>query len=174
MSEHLRLRCLKENLSNNRTVQRICRSQNLQITSIASNALGQRVFPVLRVDEVVKAIRFDKLIIMYANFQVEKYKESYHIDDMIRQKLKRLGRFLLIMRELEPTISAFHEIYNPVLCDVVIEAINKFSGISSDTRNYKTPSFALAMGTLIKEVKNKNISISNAKNFILLYKIRFL
>lgn len=87
--------------------------------------MRRRIFPVLRQnDDVVNAIRFDDLVIIFGNFQAEKYRESNHIDDMIRTKLRRLGRFLLIAREVSEEfhkerpleyqkISEMSEIYDP-------------------------------------------------------------
>ncbi|XP_043287479.1 uncharacterized protein [Venturia canescens] len=60
----------------------------------ASNILRQRVFPSLQEDEVVKSIRYDELVILFGNKLCQKYKDP-HFYDMIRQKLRQLGRFLI-------------------------------------------------------------------------------
>ena len=109
-------------------------------------------FPIVRPDEVADAIRFDNLIIKFGNMQVSKYKESHHIDKMIRQQLRRLGRFLLKVRKLDNKIKTIDQIYHPVYNDLIIDATNVHAGLSPDYRIYKTLSLALARFNLIKEL----------------------
>lgn len=122
---HHNARCTKTNCSNQRSLQIESRKTCLLISKYAKNPLRRRIFPVLRQnDAVVNAIRFDDTVIIFGNFQADKYRESNHIDDMIRTKLRRLGRFLLIAREVSqefhkqrpleyPKISQMSDIYEP-------------------------------------------------------------
>lgn len=118
----------------------------------ANSVLRLRVFPVLKEDSIVRLIRYDELVIAFGNQQCEKYKSSEHHDAMIRQKLRRLGRLLEVMKNKQPEITDFASIYFPWYSNCCIETINTLAGLSLCGKFYKIPSLASSLGGLIKEL----------------------
>lgn len=110
------------------------------------------MFPVLKEDHIVRLIRYADLIIEFGNQQCEKFKASEHHDSMIRQKMRRLGRFLQIVKNKYSDITDFASIYYPRYSNACIEAINRLAGLSLCGRFYKISSLASSLGGLMKEL----------------------
>lgn len=124
-----------------------------RIHKLANDTLKNTVFPVLREDEVTRAIRYDELIILYGNKLCTKYK-AQHQHDMIRARLRLLGRFLLALRSINNNIDDFKSLYHPKIYDDCISAINIVAGYNDNEKIYKTPAVAANLSTLIKHVGN--------------------
>lgn len=151
-SRHHYQRCIAIKSKDNRSISVLGRQVIGRIHHEASEALRTRVFPVLREDNIVRAIRYDELIIAFGNQQCEKYKTSEHNDAMIRQKIRRIGRLFQTLKSKYPEITDFASIYFPRYSSACIEAINTLAGLSLCAKFYKTPSLASALGGLIKEM----------------------
>ena len=100
----------------------------------------------------MRLIRYDELIIAFGNQQCEKYKASEHHDNMIRQKMRRFGRLLQILKDKHSDVTDFASIYYPPYSNACIEAINRLAGLSLCGRFYKIPSLASSLGGLVKEL----------------------
>lgn len=83
----------------------------------------------------------------------QKYKVQ-HQHDMIRARLRLLGRFLLALKKINSNVQDFQTLYYPRLYEDCIFAINIIAGYDDDTLLYKTPAVASALSTLIKYVGN--------------------
>ncbi|KAM0725806.1 hypothetical protein ACS0PU_008532 [Formica fusca] len=153
-SRHHYQRCIKEIIKtkDNRSISVLGRQIIGRIHNEASNALRLRVFPLLREDDVMRGLRYDELIIAFGNQQCEKYKTSEHNDTMIRQKMRRLGRLLQVLKCKNSDITDFASIYFPRYSNTCIETINTLAGLSLCGKFYKTPSLASGLGGLIKEI----------------------
>lgn len=110
-------RCTGLNCKDNRSILINSRKVWLLISKYANNAIRRRIFPVLRVDEITDTARFDTIIIKFANFQADKYRESQHNDDMIRTKIRRLGRFKLIAQDVSKELNQKDPERYPVIQD---------------------------------------------------------
>ncbi|XP_029157970.1 uncharacterized protein LOC114930372 isoform X2 [Nylanderia fulva] len=124
-----------------------------RLHSSASELLRKTVFPILREDEVIRAIRYDELLILYGNKLCMKYKSQHH-HDMIRAQLRLLGRLFLAMKDINENIESFESIYNPKVYDDCICAINKVAKYNSETKMYETPAVAANLSTLLKHIGN--------------------
>ncbi|OXU18597.1 hypothetical protein TSAR_015873 [Trichomalopsis sarcophagae] len=98
-------------IKNSRTYRVMGRQVMGRIHSEASDVLRNIVFPVLREDNITKCIRYDKLIILYDNKLCTKYKPQYQ-HDMIRNRLRTLGRFLTEIRKINKNITDFTSVIN--------------------------------------------------------------
>lgn len=78
-----------------RNVKVIGRTVACRIHHSASATLRRMVFPVMREDTITQLIRYDELLIAYANKMCLKYCLQ-HQHDMIRARLRLLGRFLAV------------------------------------------------------------------------------
>ncbi|XP_043275397.1 uncharacterized protein [Venturia canescens] len=141
-----------------------------RIHHAASNVLRQRVFPTMKDDQVVRAIRYDHLIILFGNKLCQKYQDP-HFYDMIRQKMRQLGRFLIEARKKSKDISDLFSVFYPKNYDAVISAIQSLAGLNETQTGFRVPSLATALGTLLKQVGklcvSKYIKDQNKENQIL-------
>jgi len=124
-----------------------------RIHYLASETLAKTIFPVMREDDVTRLIRYDKLIILYANKLCIKYTAQYQ-HDMIRARLRLLGQFLLALKKINTTVKDFKSLYNPRVYDDCISAINVTAGYDKEENIYKTLAVAANLSTLLKHVGN--------------------
>ncbi|XP_029658994.1 uncharacterized protein LOC115232951 [Formica exsecta] len=92
-----------------------------RIHECANSILRNVVFPVLREDDVIRLIRYDELLIIYGNKLCLKYKHQ-HQQDMIRSRLRLLGRFLQALKNINKNVTDFYSIYHPSIYDNCITA----------------------------------------------------
>lgn len=121
--------CLQKNFLNHRTVKVMGRKIIDRIHELANKTLRKTVFPVMREDEVTRIIRYDELI--YANKLCLKYK-SQHQHDMIRARLRVLGRFLLSLKKINKDVEDFKSLYQPRMYDDCISTINIVAGYDDE------------------------------------------
>jgi len=107
----------------------------------------------MREDDVTRIVRYDELLITYANKMCVKYK-AQHQHDMIRSRLRLLGRFLLALKDINKNVQDFQSLYHPRLYDDCISAINTIAGYDNTTQLYKTPAVASTLSTVLKYVGN--------------------
>jgi len=143
--------CTDKKECHQRNVKVLGRSVACRIHCTASALLRKLIFPVLREDDIIQLIRFDELIIAYGNKMCLKYRLP-HQHDMIRARLRLLGRFLLCLKEIDDTVTDFISIYDPRKYDNCIKGVHKLAQFDDITYTYKTPSLASTLGTLIKQV----------------------
>lgn len=106
----------------------------------------------MREDEVTRVIRYDELLILYANKLCIKYKSQHH-HDMIRARLRLLGRFFLAVKDINTNIENFESIYDPKVYDCIC-VINKVAKYNPEEKMYETPAVASNLSTLIKHIGN--------------------
>ncbi|KAJ8970714.1 hypothetical protein NQ314_001061 [Rhamnusium bicolor] len=106
-------------------------------------------------DDTVKAIRYDELIILYANHLCRKYR-SQHNYNMIRARLRLLGRFLIKIKNLENSVTDFASIFVPKHYDSVVAALN--ARLNTDSSKYEAPTPAFQLDTILKQIGNIVIS----------------
>lgn len=122
----------------------VCRVHHRAIPEVA-----KVLFPPLREDAIVRLIRYDELVIVYANKMVQKYRDR-RFYEMVRQKIRLLGRFLSALRGLYKEVTDLTSAYDPKFCDDVLRAIEIEAKISAATNRYGTPGVAACLGTLLK------------------------
>ncbi|XP_043275885.1 uncharacterized protein [Venturia canescens] len=108
------------------------------------------IFPYLREDAIVRGIRYDELIILYANKECEKYGAHQHHYAMIGARLRLLGRFFEAIKVLKPAIKVFADVYIPRHYDSAIAAVRVVANFNEETRMFAHPAVASNLGTLIK------------------------
>lgn len=145
--------CLKKNFQKNRAIMTLGKKFIGRIHPIANETLRRIVFPVMRDDSVTRSIRYDELLILYGNKLCIKYK-TQHQHDLIRARLRVLGRFLLALREINNSIKDFQSLYQPKIYDDCISAMNMVAGYDEKKQLYKAPAVAAKLSTLIKYIGN--------------------
>lgn len=142
---------------------KVCNVLSRQImgryASQADNILRQIVMPRCRDDRITRLIRYDQLIMEHGNKLCLKYPSPHH-HDMIRQRLRQLGRFLLEIRQHCQDIDDLSSVYHPKYYKICIDVINILAGYDTLTRTYKIPSLATSLGTLLKTTGKTLISLT--------------
>ncbi|XP_043267677.1 uncharacterized protein [Venturia canescens] len=116
----------------------------------ANHLVRRYIFPYLREDSVVRGIRYDELMILYANKQCEKYGSHQHHFQMIRARLRLLGRFLAEMKNINPGIKNFADVFIPRNYDATVDAVKKVAEFNEEERRFAHPAVATNLGTLLK------------------------
>lgn len=144
--------CLKKDFRKNKSIMIMGRRVISRLHHLANEIL-KIVFPVMRDDDVTHIIRYDELLIIYANKLCIKYK-AQHQHDMIRARLRFLGRFLIALKEIDKDVEDFQSIYRPKVYEYCISAINIVSGYDDEKQIYNAPATASTLSTLIKQLGN--------------------
>lgn len=150
-------KCIPDYEKGDRSVHLMGKFMRCQIHKKASDVL-QKVFTLLRDDEVTQIIRYDEFVITYGNTLCEKYRLP-HFHKMIRAKLRLIGRFLLETKLLDKSIDSFSCIFVPNKFDVTLQAVNKIGNIDSVTKTHKAPSSATEIGSMLKKCCKLFISV---------------
>ncbi|XP_043474355.1 uncharacterized protein LOC122506307 [Leptopilina heterotoma] len=131
-----------------------------RIHKSACKMLRKIIFPVLREDKVVRLIRYDYLIIAFGNKMCEKYSVYQHQHDMIRARLRLLGRFLQQVKELDKNITDMASVFHPKFYEVTKHAIKIIANFNEDTRTYATPSIMTSLFSLLKQLGNRLVTLT--------------
>lgn len=110
------------------------KSSSRNILQNARRALGRyhpetsrkmriEILPVLQEDEITKAIRYDRAIILYGNSMCKRQVHQ-HQNIYIRGHLRLLGRLVLALRNRNSEINTLADAYAPQFYRIVIEALN--------------------------------------------------
>ena len=136
----------------------------------------------MREDNVIRIIRYDQLLMCWTNKLIIKYKLNHHAD-MIRARLRLLGRFLKELKKIKPKIENFMDLCDPEYYDSVIKATNLVVGYDAETGTYKSPSNGSKLKSWIKMIGNHLLSLcirshdnekkKTAKDFLKLHKEEF-
>lgn len=151
-------RCSKKNSSKKRTVLVKSRKITGRIHESASKVLSERVFPTMRDDIISRLIRYDELAIDYGNKLCEKFHDP-HFYDMIRQKLRQIGRLLQQMKIQNDKIDDLFTIFTPEHYDDCLRAVRSLAGLNETGSGFKTPSLATSLGTLLKQLCKRCITV---------------
>ncbi|KYN04691.1 hypothetical protein ALC62_04433 [Cyphomyrmex costatus] len=150
---HHSRKCFKKNFKKNKCIMVMGRRITCRLHPKVNETVKKMIFPVMREDDVTRIIRYDEILITYANQMYEKYRSQHH-HDMIRARLRLLGRFLLALKDINKNVENFDSIYRPKLYDDCIHAINIVARYNSEERIYGAPSVASTLSTLIKYIGN--------------------
>lgn len=133
----------------------ICNGRRVEgdISCKANDIVRHAIFPVLRDDHITRPLRYDDLVITYANKMTLKYPKSHHYP-MIRSRLRLIGKILNEVRKKDSTVSDFSSLLLPQKYDAIVEAIKVIAQLDSENIYYKAPSTASSAGTLLKKCAN--------------------
>lgn len=138
------------------------KSSSRNILQNARRALGRyhpetsrrmriEILPVLQEDEITKAIRYDRAIILYGNSMCKKLVHQ-HQNIYIRGHLRLLGRLVLALRNRNSEINTLADAYAPQFYRIVIEALNDVAELDIKTNMYTHSSNASTLGTCLKKI----------------------
>jgi len=149
----------------------------------ADERVRRILLPAMRNDDVTRNIRYDSLLLLYANSQCKKYRHSLHHLRMIRARLRLIGRLLIAIRKINNNVTSLTSIYDPKYYDTLLDAINIVAEYDKEKDTYKKPAIASNLGTYVKYIgellitkcikeHNDNVKI-NTKNFLKLLTVDY-
>ncbi|CAD6214274.1 GSCOCG00011147001-RA-CDS, partial [Cotesia congregata] len=145
-------KCTKQNSKGQRIVLVKGKKVSARLHERANADVRKHIFPYLREDEVVRSIRYDELLIVFANKQCEQYGTNQHLYQMVRSRLRLLGRLLVAIKSLNSHITSFTHIFQPRHYDFLIEAVKKVAVFLPETKTFLHPAVGSTIGTLLKKV----------------------
>ncbi|KAK4886630.1 hypothetical protein RN001_002901 [Aquatica leii] len=174
--------CIPAKVTGQRNLLSKSRSLVCKIHPRASEFLKTKIFSILRDDDCVNIIRYDLLVILYGNYMCNKYSFQHH-HDMIRNKLRSIGRLLIAAKQLDFTIIDFASMLTPEKFDITIVSIKQVGGINAANTHYKAPTTVLTLSTVCKQAcniwKTECIKCSNSigkqkvEDFLVLFNVTF-
>lgn len=142
--------CTKKLLKGDRSILVLGRSVEGRIHANACQHL-KNIFDTFKVDDVVRSIRYDWLIIVYGNKLTAKFKKLKHYG-MIRSKLRRAGQLVMEMKRNCTDVSDLASIFQPKCYDTFVAAVRSIGRLDPLSNYYGAPSTAAATVTETKEI----------------------
>lgn len=122
------------------------------------------VLTSLRADEISLVAKRDKLICEVARKYLKSHREK-HLTMVARRYMRRLARLLMEVRNIENDKSLqLLSILNPTKFKAIVAATRKICCYDSSTKKFRSPSFALQLGTIIKKAISAAYSMEVQKN----------
>lgn len=163
LKTHYRL-CSKEQT---RGLLRKARRITQSVHPSACKLLKDEVIPVMRDGEVKETVRNDKLAVIYGNKLCDKYISNRHLRPMIRSRMRLMGRFIMTIKDLDPSITALYDVIMPTQFDNIVMAIKDVADFNEGNGRFAKPSTAFALGTELKKATRIAISESiKEENFL--------
>ncbi|XP_023312450.1 uncharacterized protein LOC108916693 [Anoplophora glabripennis] len=107
----------------------------------------------MRDDVIFSLIKYDKLLVVYGNAMCMKYRSRHHYD-MIKNRLRIMGRFLQVAKSVNPAIDDFASLYQPPIFDTIIEVLHQFGNYDKISGYYEKPTLPSTIGTALKYIAN--------------------
>ncbi|CAG9818113.1 unnamed protein product [Phaedon cochleariae] len=148
---HVLQSCTKKDSKHSRGVLKMSKAISESIHDRANDVVRKLLFPALRDGPVKEAIRFDSLLILYGNEMACKYRSQHHYP-MIRNRLIRMAKVLLRMKEISASVNNFGDMLRPQMFDNLIEIINSMREYDTHTGNYRKPTLPTEIGKLARGV----------------------
>lgn len=134
------------------------RTRVLSLATMCNTALIQQIsqgvwklLTVMKDDDISAAVRSDFCILQLAQSFYNKHGQDPTKYDYIRQKLREVGRLLLILRK-EFSVQTLEDAVRPANFNVVIQAVKRVSGFDDGKHSYQTPSLALKLGHSLNKI----------------------
>lgn len=134
-----------------------CKTRVLSEIALAESPFSQKLpsgvwklLLTMKQDETAFAIQNDFLLIQLAQYLLEKYGNNANKHDYIRQRLREMGRLLLVLHER--SIFSFEDAIKPINFYKVVEAVKDIAGFDEKMQSYNKPSLALKLGHSLKKI----------------------
>ncbi|CAG9825705.1 unnamed protein product [Phaedon cochleariae] len=112
--------------------------------------LIESVFPRMRADEVSLQAKEDPLICAYGARYMKIHREK-HFVNVTSRKMRELAKLLMEAKKEEPSINNLFEALQPKYFDLLVAATKIVAKYDKDKDCYKSPTFALNIGTTLKQ-----------------------
>lgn len=123
----------------------------LPTTLEMSEGLKKDVIGRMTADEISIAARNDPTIIKIGEKLYQKHGHLPHLYTHVSQKMRELGRLLLVVRSEDRNITTIKDVIHAQKFPTVIKATRVLCKYSIETNTYGNPSLALKLGHLLKK-----------------------
>nr|CAI5866093.1 unnamed protein product [Callosobruchus analis] len=133
--------------------QRNARSegQNLLLRHLKQDShFASAVFPRMRADQISLVAKKDVLICAFASRYLKIHREKHFIL-VASRKMRELARLLIEIRKVKPDVVTLFDALKPTNYDLLVAATQSASKYDKRTQSYQSPTFALNMGTTLKQ-----------------------
>lgn len=144
-------KCTKKSRNGEKIAVSSGRKITARLHERASDAVRSHIYPYLRDDDIVRGIRYDELVTLFANKQCERYSTHEHQYQMVRGRVRLLGRFMAAVKKIKSSINEFAQVFTSRHYDVAIEAVKQVAQFDEKSHTFKHPATAFALGTLLKQ-----------------------
>lgn len=107
--------------------------------------LNNEVFNNMKADDESFTAQQDKLICSFGARLLKNHREV-HLKTYVSQRMRQLGKLLLILRSLKPELQHLQKLLVPQYYKTIVTAAKQFSGCDKDANTYSHPSVALKLG----------------------------
>lgn len=115
--------------------------------------MKNEILPYLRDDAIGRAIKNDRLILMFGNKLTQKYGEKY-LNYYVRSNLRALGKLLLCSQKVDESIEGLADLFKPLHFDTLLAGVQLAAEFDEKTNMFKSPTLAANLGTLVKKCGN--------------------
>ncbi|XP_039461745.1 uncharacterized protein LOC120435746 [Oreochromis aureus] len=134
------------------------RKRVLSLSTMVDSTLCQQIsrgvwklLTVMKDDEVSASVQSDFYILQLAQSFFDKHGQDPTKHEYIRQKIREVGRLLLILRK-EYSIYNLEDTIRPANFHKLTQAVKQVAGFDEDRLSYKTPSLALKLGHSLHKI----------------------
>lgn len=126
-------------------------AQNFLIRTLkVDDHLKDEVFPRMRADQISLTAKKDKLICAFASRYLKIHRDK-HFVLVASRKMRELARLLIEMQKLDTSLNDLFQCLKPEHYDKLVSATKAASKYDYEKRSYQSPTFALNMGTVLKQ-----------------------
>ena len=124
-------------------------SELIPIPNSASSGC-QKIICSMQQDAVSFCIRNDDLICKFGDSLYAKHGHEKSQRGYMSQRMRELGRLLLEVRKIDPTVKTLKDLCKPGQFELAVEGAKKVAGYSEDSENFAKPGTALKIGYSLK------------------------
>ncbi|XP_066596703.1 putative leucine-rich repeat-containing protein DDB_G0290503 [Prorops nasuta] len=143
-------KCTNYTFKGERSINILCKMVDGKLHESANKVVRKEIFPYIRDGPIKDVIRYDVLLVLYANTLTDKY--SHDNFWVIRSKLRFSGRFLIAIKKIRNEIVDFASIYRPKYLKYCLKAASIVAGYNEDLKSFKAPSNILFLGNILKQI----------------------
>ncbi|XP_061598835.1 uncharacterized protein LOC133461871 isoform X3 [Cololabis saira] len=126
-------------------------SRAARLLPIAASSGGcQGIINNMRQDDVSFHIRSDSLICRYGDSLYAKHSRVKSGDQYIAQRMRQLGRFVLVAKDVDKTVQSLEDLCAPSKFQLVISVAKTLTKFSPGKNEYGKPSTAVKIGFCLK------------------------
>ncbi|XP_073701194.1 uncharacterized protein [Garra rufa] len=143
--------CLKDQDDNQKNTRGRVQSRAASLLPIAASSDGcQKIINTMRQDDVSFHIRNDSLICKYGESLYGKHGRVRSRHQYIAQRMRELGRFMLVAKEMDNTVRGLEDLCAPARFQFVVNVAKRLTQFSPGKNEYGKPSTAVKIGFCLK------------------------
>lgn len=125
--------------------------QNVLLKNLrVDKQLKETVFPRMRSDNISLTAKTDSLICAFGARYIKIHREKHFIL-VASRKMREMAKLLIELRKLDSSINQLFDALKPKYFDLLIRAVKTVAKYNIEKDCYKSPTYALNAGTMLKQ-----------------------